>query len=89
MGGYVATLILVSLPSPPRAWAEPEPGEMLGQENWQEAKGFLPDAVLHRFQDGSYEAKITTFPIRLTGGVNSNPLQRPTPANSRLMRLTR
>lgn len=50
------------------AWAEPKPGEMLGQKNWQEAKGLLPDAVLHRFQDGGYEAKIATLPTTLDWG---------------------
>jgi hypothetical protein len=50
------------------AWAELKPGEVLSQENWQEAKGLLPDAVLHRFQDGSYQAKIITLPDTLGWG---------------------
>jgi hypothetical protein len=47
------------------AWAELKPGEVLSQENWQQAKGLLPDAVLHRFQDGSYQAKVITLPDTL------------------------
>ncbi|MGH7960643.1 MAG: DUF1329 domain-containing protein [Candidatus Binatia bacterium] len=50
------------------AWAELQPGETLGQENWQEAKGLLPEAVLRRFEDGSYQAKITTLPNTLGWG---------------------
>jgi hypothetical protein len=46
-------------------WAEPKAGDLLSQENWQEAKGLLPDAVLHRFQDGSYQAKVVTLPESL------------------------
>ena len=49
----------------PAAWAELKPGEVLSQENWQEAKGLLPDAVLHRFQDGSYQAKVIALPDTL------------------------
>lgn len=45
-----------------KSWAEPNVGELLGQENWQEAKGLLPDAVLNRFQNGGYQATITTLP---------------------------
>src|SRR5882724_9589780 len=58
--GYVMALVFsgffLSLLSRPAAWAELKPGELLSQENWQEAKGLLPDAILHRFQDGSYQA---------------------------------
>ena len=50
------------------AWAEPKPGELLSQKNWQEAKGLLPDAVLQRFQDGGYEAKVVTLPNTLAWG---------------------
>ena len=50
------------------ARAEPKPGEMLGQGNWQEAKGLLPDAVLHRFQDGSYQANVVALPTTLDWG---------------------
>ena len=49
-------------------WAELKPGEVLSQENWQEAKDLLPDAVLHRFQDGSYQAKVIALPDTLGWG---------------------
>jgi hypothetical protein len=46
-------------------WAEPKDGELLNQANWQEAKGMLPDAILRRFQDGGYQAKVVTLPETL------------------------
>ena len=58
-------LVSLLLSSPPRAsagWAELRPGSTLGQENWQEAKGLLPEAVLRRFEDGGYESKIAALP---------------------------
>ncbi len=48
--------------------AEPKPGEKLSQENWQEAKGLLPDAVLHRFQEGNYQANVITLSNTLDWG---------------------
>ena len=42
------------------AAAEPKPGDILNQENWQQAKSLLPEGMLPRFQDGSYQAKIMT-----------------------------
>src|SRR5262245_38070228 len=49
-------------------FAEVKPGESLSQENWQEAKGLMPEAVLHRFQDGSYTAKVITLSSTLGWG---------------------
>jgi hypothetical protein len=49
-------------------WAEPTPGQALRQDNWQEAKGLLPEAVLNRFQDGSYQAQVITLPDTLEWG---------------------
>src|SRR5262249_45874791 len=60
--------LFLSLFGSPTARAELKSGEVLSQENWQEAKGLLPDAVLHRFQDGSYRAKIITLPDTLGWG---------------------
>jgi hypothetical protein len=57
----ITTLLLIFLRNPV-VRAEPKPGERLSQENWQEAKDLLPDAVLHRFQDGSYQASMATLP---------------------------
>ncbi|MBI3801305.1 MAG: hypothetical protein HY268_30575, partial [Deltaproteobacteria bacterium] len=67
-GGYVVALVLLSLLGQPRAWAELTPGEVLGQENWQQAKGLLPEAVLHRFQEGSYQAKIIALSDTMSWG---------------------
>ena len=50
------------------AWAELKPGDMLSQENWQEAKGLMPEPVLRRFQDGSYQAKVIALPDALGWG---------------------
>ncbi len=60
--------LLLSLPHDLAARAEPHPGMTLGPENWQEAKGLLPDVVLHRFQDGSYQANVATLPNTLVWG---------------------
>lgn len=62
------TGLLSSLFSGLAAWAEPKPGELLSQQNWQEAKGLLPDAVLQRFQNGGYEATVITLPSTLSWG---------------------
>ena len=50
------------------AAAELKPGDTLSQENWQQAKNLLPEGILPRFQDGSYQAKITTLPATVTWG---------------------
>jgi len=63
ISGFFFTLL-----SSPIAWTELKSGEVLSQENWQEAKGLLPEAVLHRFQDGSYQAKVITLPDTLGWG---------------------
>jgi hypothetical protein len=65
----VLTLVfLVSLLASPIARAELKPGDTFSQENWQEAKGLMPDPVLRRFQDGSYQAKIIALPDTLGWG---------------------
>jgi hypothetical protein len=58
-------VLLVSVLSASVVGAEPKPGDTLGQANWQEARGLLPDAVLLRFQDGSYQAKLSPPPEKL------------------------
>lgn len=50
------------------ARAELQSGEVLSQANWQEAKGLLPEAVLRRFQDGSYQATVTSLSSPLSWG---------------------
>ena len=49
-------------------WADLNPGDTLNQESWQQAKSLLPEGVLRRFQDGSYQAKVTTLPTTMTWG---------------------
>lgn len=49
-------------------WAALRPGEVLNQNNWQEAKGLLPELVLRRFQDGSYTARLLAPPETLRWG---------------------
>jgi len=48
--------------------ADLKPGDTLTQENWQQAKNLLPEGILPRFQDGSYQAKISTLPATMTWG---------------------
>src|SRR6266545_3461679 len=60
--------LLLDLFGNPPAWADLKPGETLDQANWQEAKGLLPDPVLRRFQDGSYQAKVIALPASLGWG---------------------
>lgn len=59
------TGVLLSFFTDSATWAEPKAGDLLNQENWEEVKGLLPDAVLRRFQDGGYQAQISTLPDTL------------------------
>ncbi len=52
----------------PVASAELKPGEILSQQNWQQAEGLMPKSVLDRFRDGGYRATITTLPETLEWG---------------------
>jgi hypothetical protein len=60
--------LLLSPLSHPPARAEVKPGETLSQENWQQAKGLLPETILRRFENGNYQAKIITLPETLSWG---------------------
>ena len=60
--------LLFTFPCDPLVWAELQPGDRLGQKNWQEAEGLMPDLILRRFQDGSYEARIVTLTDTLRWG---------------------
>ncbi len=64
----VTSLFFVSLLGNSATWAGLNPGDTLSQANWQEAKGLIPDSVLHHFQDGKYQAKIITLPTTLGWG---------------------
>ena len=47
---------------------ELKPGETLNRDSWQGAKNLLPEGLLHRFQDGSYQAQIATLPSTVAWG---------------------
>ncbi len=73
MKNYLTVFILpflffLSLLGNSVTWAGPNPGDTLSQANWQEAKGLIPDSVLHHFQDGKYQAKIITLSTTLGWG---------------------
>ena len=61
-------LWFLSLLSHPYARAQVKPGDTLAQENWQAAKGLMPEPILRRFADGSYRAKVITLPGTLQWG---------------------
>ena len=65
---FLTFIFLLSQLGSPLAWAQLNPGDTLGQENWQEAKGLLPDSVLRRFQDGSYQTQVIAIPDELGWG---------------------
>jgi hypothetical protein len=50
------------------ARAQLKPGDILNKENWQAAKGLMPDSILRRFEDGSYRAKVNAFPNTMSWG---------------------
>ena len=52
--------------------AELKPGDTVNQETWQQAKSLLPEGILHRFQDGSYQAQIVTLPATTAWGSKFN-----------------
>jgi Protein of unknown function (DUF1329) len=58
-------LFCLSLLGNSPARAELNDGATLSKDNWQEAKGLLPDPILRRFQDGRYQAKIIALPSTL------------------------
>jgi hypothetical protein len=64
----IVTLIFLALFLSFPVQAELNPGDTLGKENWQGAKGLMPDSILRRFADGSYQAKIITLPDALKWG---------------------
>ena len=64
----LTSLFLLSLLGNSAVRAEPKPGDTLSKDNWQEAKGLMPESVLHRFQEGKYQAKVITLPAALGWG---------------------
>lgn len=63
---FLLIVFLFSFSSPVRAGLNP--GDTIGQDNWQAAKGLMPDSILRRFEDGSYQAKVVPFPAALGWG---------------------
>ena len=55
--GIVGALLLG-----PNANAELKPGDTLDQTHWQEAKGMMPEAILHRFENGQHRSTIIELP---------------------------
>src|SRR6266849_10275522 len=55
------TLLSLSLGAV-RVRADLKPEAVLSQANWQEAKGLMPDAVLHRFETGQHISKVIEIP---------------------------
>jgi len=64
----LTTLFLCTLLNSPTARAQLKPGDTLGKENWQAAKGLIPDPILRRFEDGSYRAKVIASPDTMSWG---------------------
>jgi len=64
----LTTVLLCGLLTSPAARAQLKPGDTLGKENWQAARGLMPDSILRRFQDGSYQVKIIAPPSTLGWG---------------------
>ncbi len=61
--GIAAACMLLGTPLfVTRAGADLKPGDVLDQTRWQEAKGMMPDAVLHRFETGQHISKIIEIP---------------------------
>ena len=60
--------LLLGATGSPLVAAEPQPGDTLNQENWQQAKSLLPEGMLPRFADGSYQAQIVSPPTTMTWG---------------------
>ncbi len=40
-----------------------KPGDVLGKDNWELAKGLLPDEILRHYKDGEYVNKIIDWPV--------------------------
>lgn len=60
----VAALVLIA---DHRARAEIAPGEVLGQENWQEARGLLPEEFLECYRRGEFRHPVMSWAIEAIG----------------------
>src|SRR5262249_51217920 len=64
----LTTLLLCNLLNSPAARAQLKPGDTLGKENWQAAKGLMPNSILRRFEDGGYRVKVLASPNTMSWG---------------------
>src|ERR1700690_883123 len=62
----LATALLLALAARP-ASAELKAGEILGPENWEQARGLLPDEFLEAYKGGDFCHPIGEFPIERIG----------------------
>lgn len=47
--------------------AELKPGDVLGPENWEQARGLLPDEFLESYKRGDFRHEVTAFDVDLIG----------------------
>ncbi|MBI3800739.1 MAG: DUF1329 domain-containing protein [Deltaproteobacteria bacterium] len=64
----LTSVFLCCLLNGPTARAQLKPGDSLDKDNWQAAKGLLPDSILRRFADGGYQVKIIASPNAMSWG---------------------
>jgi hypothetical protein len=57
----LTSVFLCGLLYSPTVRAQLKPGDTLGKDNWQAAKGLLPDSILRRFADGGYQVSFHSF----------------------------
>jgi hypothetical protein len=59
IAGALTTLLL----SAARGAAELKPGDTLNHTRWQEAKGMMPDPILHHFETGQHVSTLIELPL--------------------------
>lgn len=63
----VAVLLIAALLLAAAARAELKPGDVLGPDNWEEARGLLPDEFLASYQRGDFRHRIGDFAVDRIG----------------------
>ncbi|HSQ00625.1 MAG TPA: hypothetical protein VL049_25660, partial [Candidatus Dormibacteraeota bacterium] len=61
-GGFLLALLIATT-----AAAELKPGDVLGPDNWEEARGLLPDEFLDCYRRGDFHHRIGDFSIDRIG----------------------
>ena len=59
-----AALLVLAAPA---AVAELKPGDVLGPENWEEARGLLPDEFLDSYKRGDFRHEVAAFDVERIG----------------------